>query len=371
MEKSAPLKHLEYLDGLRALAAIFVVIGHALLQVDFKQEPLVGLTKQFVEIFAYGNYAVDLFIVISGFCLMLPVIRGNMTIRGGSIEFIKRRAWRILPPYYLAMLLSLLLIFFFINQKTGTHWDVSIPVTSENIFRHILLIHDAFNDATINHAFWSIAVEWRIYFFFPLLVRCWRRIDPIKTTIFAIFASYLLHHLCWRIFGDSLDINYLGLFTMGMLAATISFSPKNVLSRWKRLPWEWIVILMTIVVVAIPSIELKFGHILSRYLVDYVVGGWCMALMMVVSLNDKHWLTQILSYRPLVFIGTFSYSIYLIHAPLLQILWQYLFIPLQKKQLLMFIALSTVGLLIIVGLSYVFFLVCEYPFMGKSKKIHK
>lgn len=171
IEKSNVAKHLGYLDGLRALAAIYVVVFHALLQVNFDQQPLNNFARYFLKFFSYGRYPVDLFIVISGFCLMIPIARGDGNLRGGAIHFFKRRAWRILPPYYFAMALSLLLIWLFINQKTGTHWDVSLPVTNKSILTHLILMQDALGDyATINHAFWSISVEWRIYFLFPLLV---------------------------------------------------------------------------------------------------------------------------------------------------------------------------------------------------------
>ncbi len=367
MKKSAPLQHLDYLDGLRAVATIFVVIHHALLQVNLERQPLTGVANYLVRFFSHGNYAVDLFIVLSGFCLMLPVVRGDGTIRAGTIEFFKRRCWRILPAYYLAMVFSLALIWFFIGHKTGTHWDVSIPVTDRNIIGHILLVHDAFNDSTINHSLWSISVEWRIYFFFPLLVLFWRKIGPISTTLLALFASYILHHLAWRLVGDSLDLNYLGLFAMGMFAASIKFSKNSILFRWQQLPWRSIATLMTIVVIALSSIQIH-KEVLSRYLVDYVVGGWCMTLLVMLAVNDRGWLSKVLSYRPLVFVGTFAYSIYLIHAPLLQIIWQYLFVPWQTNDLLMFSLLSIVGTPIIIGLSYIFFLLCEQPFLNQRQK---
>jgi peptidoglycan/LPS O-acetylase OafA/YrhL len=225
IEKSTAAKHLGYLDGLRALAEIFVVLHHALLQVDFNQQPLTGFMKRFVGVFYHGHYAVDLFIVLSGFCLMLPITRGNGTLRNGAVNFFKRRAWRILPPYYFAMALSLLLIWFFIHEKTATHWDIRIPVTVESILTHLILMQDAFgDDFNINHAFWSISVEWRIYFLFPLLALSWQRIGAITTTTFAVLTSFVISKLCGHTIGSSLSAHYIGLFTLGMLGAAIALS---------------------------------------------------------------------------------------------------------------------------------------------------
>jgi peptidoglycan/LPS O-acetylase OafA/YrhL len=370
IEKSAPVKHLGYLDGLRALAAIFVVFHHAFLQINFTDRPQLGFINQFTHVFDYGSYAVGLFITISGFCLMLPVAKGNGTIRHGTIDFFKRRAWRILPSYYLAMAISLLLVWLFVGQKTGTHWDTSLPVTGTSIFTHLILLQDAFGyDANINHVFWSIAVEWRIYFLFPLLVLGWRKIGPIPTTVLAVISSYILYNLFALIIGSSLSAHYLGLFVMGMLAATIVFSSKDILSNLRQLPWGWITILMSIIIVFISSAKISHGHILSTYIIDYFVGLWSMALLITISLNPNHWLAKFLNYQPIVFLGTFAYSIYLIHAPLLQILWQYVFTPFQSQPLLMFAALSVFGTPIIIGLSYLFFLGCERPFLSKGKKV--
>ena len=68
-------QHLGYLDGLRALAALYVVAVHALSQVDRHHDRISAPWSLITGLFLYGHYAVDLFIVLSGFCLMLPVVR--------------------------------------------------------------------------------------------------------------------------------------------------------------------------------------------------------------------------------------------------------------------------------------------------------
>ncbi len=47
---------------------------------------------------SWGQVAVDVFIVLSGYCLMLPVARAGGALRGGPVGYMKRRARRILPP---------------------------------------------------------------------------------------------------------------------------------------------------------------------------------------------------------------------------------------------------------------------------------
>ncbi|WP_410959855.1 acyltransferase family protein, partial [Salmonella sp. SAL4356] len=69
-----------------------------------------------------GHLAVSIFIVISGFCLALPVVAAGDRMRDGSLNFFKRRARRILPPYYGALAFSLLLIATVLGKKTGSLW---------------------------------------------------------------------------------------------------------------------------------------------------------------------------------------------------------------------------------------------------------
>lgn len=361
-------KHLGYLDGLRALAAVYVMLCHAFLEVDFRHQRLSDFAKCVLQIFFFGHFAVDVFIVLSGFCLMLPVVNGDGGLRGGTVHFLKRRSWRILPPYYAALLLSLTLIGLFIHQKTGTHWDVSLPVTLKSVLTHLFLVQDMTGDeANINHVFWSISVEWRIYFFFPLLVFLWPRLGSVGTTATALVLSYLGYLFCAAYFGNPFAAHYVGLFTMGMFAANV-MRPTDRGSTWlSRLPWHLITALLTGIVFLMFFPRLWDGPPVRVYVADYMVGAWSMSLLVVVSRNERSWIRAGLSFRPLVFVGTFAYSVYLIHAPLLQILWQYPFASIHSRPLPLFAALTLVGAPVILGLSYGFFLAFERPFLKKGK----
>ncbi|HZH97440.1 MAG TPA: acyltransferase, partial [Fimbriimonadaceae bacterium] len=163
---------LDYIDGMRACAALYVALGHCYMTIW----PIVfqvvdgGLSGSFTIWSMYGHFAVTVFIVISGFCLMLPVTRTADRIQGGAIEFFIRRAIRILIPYYASMLFALILIWTVIGEKTGTIWDIAVPVTQETFVKCLLLVQNILGVSQVNPVYWSIAVEWQIYFFFPLLV---------------------------------------------------------------------------------------------------------------------------------------------------------------------------------------------------------
>ncbi len=378
--------NLLFLDGLRALAASYVMLHHAILQYyELNLHDLTGMKKLSVSFFFQGRLAVDLFIVLSGFCLMLPVIRANYYLKGGSWIFYKRRIIRILPPYYLAMLLSMALIWLCIGKKTGSHWDISIPYSFSDVIAHILLIYDISmqHAAKINHSFWSIAVECRIYIYFPLLFYFWRKFDGFFTLLFSVILSGAIYVLLLFSSHFYPDINlaspgvnpYIVLFVLGMLAADFSFSTNANISWRDKLPWKWLLLISVplyfVLVKAISKSGLSFLYDTK----EIPFGICCFLLLIVCSKSENiknkfNWIRTILSWQPLVFIGSFAYSLYLIHAPLVQVLSQYIVDPLKLPRYNSAMLLLLLSVVIIIPCAYLFFIFCEKPFMVLGKKLH-
>jgi len=373
----APQSHLGYLDGLRAAAALYVVVFHALIQIEPDGKTLTGVAKACAALFTFGHHAVDLFIVISGFCLMLPALKNGGHPAGGTRTFLWKRARRILPPYFIALACTLLLIALWVGHKTGTGWDASLPVTQKGLVTHVLLLQDAFVDTAeqINGAFWSISVEWRIYFAFPVLLFAWRKVGPVGATALAILAAYALRYpILWA----GLDCNadalvgimpqYLGLFALGMLGAGISFSHDARLTQMRnRVPWMALMYVTLALVFVLYKVKLFHGSRVPVAYSDLVTGIWAMSLLIAVSVSDKSRLRQLLGWKPVAFVGTFAYSIYLIHGPIQQIIWQYGLSRLPFQPVVIFILQATLGTAIIIGVSYGFFLFAERPFLKRGR----
>ena len=91
-------------------------------------------------------------------------------------------------------------------------------------------------------------------------------------------------------------------------------------------------------------------------------------LMEMAAVRDSR-LRKLLSFRPLVFVGTFAFTLYLVHAPLLQLASQYILsgaaLPESGKAIL----LCFVGTPIIIGISYPIYLLCERPFHLWAKSL--
>ncbi|HYP91149.1 MAG TPA: hypothetical protein VEQ59_23450, partial [Polyangiaceae bacterium] len=113
---------------------------------------------------------------------------------------------------------------------------------------------------------------------------------------------------------------YLLLFTLGMLAASIGFSPEPLQARLRSLPWAWLSGALWLSCVVLSN---AFATVWFRFkpLVDPFVGLATAALLVqltqqVVS-GKRGALLGLLASRPLVALGHFSYSLYLSHLPVL------------------------------------------------------
>ncbi len=109
----AARQRLAGLDGLRGLAAVYVVINHVFLRT------FPGYPADHAPFWAgwliYGRFAVVVFIVLSGFSLALSPGRHGWRLDTLS-GFAQRRAWRILPAYWAALAFSLAVAWLIVPQ---------------------------------------------------------------------------------------------------------------------------------------------------------------------------------------------------------------------------------------------------------------
>jgi peptidoglycan/LPS O-acetylase OafA/YrhL len=320
---------LNYLDGIRGISALFVLFHHAFFQVVLDQHSG-ALSPAIARCFAFARYgptAVIVFIVLSGFCLMLPITNApNGKPRGGWRQYFSRRAVRILPPYWITLLCTLVLIWLIpgLQQPAGRAWDTAVPALLwQPITAHLLLIHDftAPYFVRIDPPMWSVAVEWHIYFLFPLLLFAWRKAGIVAAVALGMILGYLPHKLSHGIL-DFARFHYIGLFALGMAACWIATSTEPTAARWRSsMPWGWIAALFA--VLSFVTVPRNFGSMSAIGIPDYVPALAAASLLIYCSLSSHldtekgSRLVRMFEAPWCVRVGQFSYSLYLIHYPLL------------------------------------------------------
>ena len=374
----APRLRLHYLDGLRGLAALYVVLYHCYMQVEYKLPTAASpaLARLSTHLLSFGHLAVAVFIVLSGYCLMLPVARSaDGQLPGSVVRFFQKRALRIVPPYYAALLLCLLLIRFvpILGNLSESNWNIALPAfTPGVIISHLLLVHNLSPNwiFKIDYPMWSVATEWQIYFLFPfLMLPIWRRFG-IAALLAGVFVFWMAIHLLFHARFDGAGLHLGSLFSFGMAGAIVGFSHKPSVISWReRIPWG----LCTLVSFAALAGILFWRRELIEKHTSHIdlLAGLCVTCLIVYC--TKHLLTDTSS-RPAVLavmesrfavgIGRFSYSLYLIHAPALALCYAAL-------RGLHLDPVITLGLVILWGVplsmlfAYLFYLACERPFLEK------
>lgn len=306
---------------------------------------------------AAGHLAVSAFIVISGFSLGLTITRQMRT--GSPIDwrrFFYRRARRILPPYWAATVFATLLLLTTIGEPTGTIWDVVLPFSWDQLPRTLLLTDDI-RSAGVNHVFWSIAVEWHLYFLFPALVWLLLRCGPVLMAVLGVAGGTVLQLTAVQVTLGGMTLQYLGLLAMGLAASrwaaqrpegTNRFGPvaATFLGAGLLLGWGY---------------GLEYPAVLVS---DPVFGIGVTALLLHLRLADRSRLRDLLGHPWFEWTGHMSYTTYLVHAPLLQVTWQLVVRPLDTGVLPSFGVLLLASLPLVYGGGYLFHLAFERPFMS-------
>jgi peptidoglycan/LPS O-acetylase OafA/YrhL len=328
------MRRIQHLDGIRGLAAGYVMLHHIWYTVYPTTASRPGGPEGvLLGLFGYGHYAVTTFIVLSGYSLAISAVRAGDRLPHGAVAFIRGRFRRIVIPYWVALVLSALGVAFLIGSRTGSHWDTALPVTRQDLLGHLFLVQDLTgNPYAVNHALWSIAVEWHLYALFPALLWSWRRYGVAGPTLTVTVASAVGGVLANR-FGAPLLLqssDYLGCFGLGAAACWFVEHPDGPrprgwapIRRGRRL-------LGAPATAGIAAVFLALGpdRPLAHVAVSDPLVGLATALALV-ALGRGEWggLRAALSRRCLVSLGAVSYSLYLTHAPVVQLVWQYALRP--------------------------------------------
>jgi len=338
------VKRIALLDGMRGVAALYVVLHHAYEEVR-EVSPNDWLVGRFTWL-GFGHYSVAVFIVLSGFSLA-----AGDPMRGGFWVYVRRRARRILPPYFAALGLSLLLIWLVpaLGRTDDPRWgSIALPAfEAKTLAAHGLLVHNLRYAwcYRIDPPMWSVATEWQIYFLLPAILWLSRRwgmgagvalgfvlgLAPVPFVHHSITS-----HVCpW----------YAGLFALGIAAADGRRLPHS--PRW-------------LVPLALPLCLFLAD---SLAVSDAFVGAVTVAYLAYVANGmAPDWLVKPVESRPAVALGAFSYSLYLTHYPV-QAWATAALVELGVSPAVRLLLLLGPVTLLCLAVAYGFHLVAERPFM--------
>lgn len=397
-ETSDTRVRLNYLDGVRGFASLYVFTYHGIMMYTIAVgERMTTFPKWFIlfhrfmyyAVLNWGHYAVCVFIVLSGYCLMLPVVRDPLhRLKGGPAGYVRRRARRILPAYYGALAASILIMWLFpFLNRPGTHsWPTVIPW--HEVPTRLLLVHNLIKDHWhLNAPMWSVALEWQIYFLLPaLLLPSWRRWGDVGVVGMAALVAAApcivlpkAHNLNWA------STHMVVLFAFGMTAAAVGFAPGNRYVHLRSFRWGRIAVTAMAAFVVMCAfqrkriIESEVGgamHLAQFYgwPADIVVGAVCAIVLIRLTEVTRNGggllprlVLRLLTSRPAIVLGSCSYSLYLLHSPMIHITDRIVPVDLLPA---VGGAMAYFGVLLptTFGVVWLFHLVLERPFLGEAAR---
>jgi peptidoglycan/LPS O-acetylase OafA/YrhL len=294
------------IDQLRGVAALGVAVCHiagAFYGVDrYSPGP--------VRLFGWaGQVGVALFFVISGFCIRLPLARAraaDSAVRLDLGDYLSHRAWRILPPYWLAIGVAVVVgAFSPVFPLDGTHRPLDIAL-------HLVGLHTLWpaSFASINGVFWTIGLEMQFYLAYLLFAN--RPIRPgmvagllvLALLVYGAASKAFPTPSPWRSVGQVSMPAMIWQWALGAMLADAYVRRPPVLPAWASWSATAGAVLLCLV------LGLGDPVVLQVHLTYWLLPFAC--ALVVASVLPRRGDGGRLG-RPLAFCGRISYSLYLFH----------------------------------------------------------
>ena len=292
-------KQLNLLQLIRGLATVLVVIRHTtgnsieLLQKDF-----------LFNIFAFGSSAVDIFFVLSGFIITYTSMKGGAN-RSEMLPFLRRRFIRIYPTYWIITSLFLglqILLPMFYN----THY----PFNALNLLSTYMLFP---GHIMVNGVSWTLSYEVFFYLLFSLIF-----LFSNKKIIFFLFLLYAISVVSSSIFMDIPEDNiWLSLvlfpmnveFFMGVLAALLV----NKMPKAASIP----LIVLGIIYFTISVLITDLNTLLDLNVRDRILQFGIPSFLVILGTVKYELTHKVQVPKIFLLLGEASYSLYLLHLPII------------------------------------------------------
>lgn len=345
------------LDSLRGVAALMVLCTHVYaMWPDELRGNLGWLNHTPLRLLINGSAAVTFFFVLSGFVLTLPFLTPRAP---RYFVFILRRFCRIYLPFVVSLWLA-----FALRQWVGgtevagtsgwfyEQWRADFNLTD---MAYHLAMTGTVQDMNLNSAIWTIICELRVALIFPLLIwfcRCPKRGLIGVVGVFAL-CTWALMRVTPPLDNALLDTNDVGVtfwvtgrqvpfFMLGIMLA----QQREALMAWMRAAPRWLhggIVCALVVIYCAP-----------HYRMETALEGVA-AVYGVLAVMTRPVLQNWLSVKPLLWLGRVSYSLYLVHIPVLFALFH------GMGNRVSFALLAVAGLLITLTVAQAFHWLVEKP----------
>ncbi|MDR3576211.1 MAG: acyltransferase family protein [Anaerolineaceae bacterium] len=289
------------IDGLRAVAVLSVMLGH--LSMDYVAGGFVG---------------VDIFFVISGYLISSIILKEIEQSRFSILGFYERRIRRIFPALFFMLLVVSIVSFVFLLPSELVGFCNALLATAGFVSNFYYLSHSNYFDlpttSPLLHT-WSLAVEEQFYLLFPpfllIISRFLRRRFSAAITVVAL-TSFLLSVAMVR--NDQNNAFYM-LYTRGWELLIGTMLSQGMFPRVNSIWTRNIIAFTGLLLIAYPVLF----YTLATPFPGFNALAPCLGTALIIGAGSSgpSVISAVLSWRPLVFVGLISYSLYLWHWPVI------------------------------------------------------
>ncbi|EKD06260.1 acyltransferase family protein [Limnospira platensis] len=326
------------LDVLRGIAALSVVLFYYTSQYS----TLYGHSDQVWFYWGLGRHGVEFFFIVSGFVILITLERTK-----SCLDFIIKRFSRLYPAYWVGIILTFTI--------TAIAQLPDLQVSFSDALLNLTMFQWLFNVPNVDKVYWTLRIEICFYIMMLLIykLRLLKRVEVVVSGWLALTLFYSIKtYMASRGFEFSYSENYLeanNYFLMGSSTLNnLDYLSMGIISNLKSIVRELIIIKYAHLFIAglmIYKVN-KQGFSIHRFLIIMI----CVLAQRFAYPWENSWSTTIivasfivllylgtqgylkwLRLQPLIFLGTISYSLYLIHQnigyALIRQLYQYGFNP--------------------------------------------
>ncbi len=284
------------IDGLRGIAILIVMVSHA------------GLGR-----YIPGGFGVTIFFFLSGY-LITTLLRLEYDRHGhvNLVEFYKRRAFRILPPLYITILLTIVLSSMSIINNKVTLGGFILDVTFLTNYASLIGVR-SYSPMPL----WSLDIEEHFYVLFPalfsyLFVKSGYKLLILMVTacLFVLFIRYSVYYLI----GESEIFYWSHTRIDSIIFGTILAMWQNPVidtNAWRPRP------IHIALAIGIIATSLLVRSPAFRETIRYSIQGASLFVIFSAIIQSRGIVASVLNQRWLRVIALLSYTLYLIHMPML------------------------------------------------------
>lgn len=279
---AAKTSRLAELDALRGVAAVLVMLFHFTTRYD----QLFGHASPPVFSLPWGHYGVNLFFMISGFVIFLTLHRIQQ-----PMDFVVSRFSRLYPAFWVAVAVTFLL----------TRW-LDLPdktVSLNTALINLLMFHGLFKIPSVDGVYWTLEIE-LLFYFWAIVVYRIGLLDRIHSALLLLFALWLGYFVANKFWGVEFSYTLSHLLILPYIAW---FGCGIMLYRRTYLRDQSPVLDLAVLVAAWLLLGIVDG--VGTGLLALGLSAW----MYATALGRL----PVLANPVLVWLGTISYTLYLLH----------------------------------------------------------